>query len=207
MRFILLPALSLSLLLTLGLAGCTSPKPNPKPNPSYVVLLPDANGTVGKVLVSNAKGSTTLDQANQGALAAGEPGQSFLVDAERLKKDFGDAMAASPQAPRTFVLFFETGGATLTAASRKELSEVLSEIKNREGVDLSVVGHTDTAGEPEANYQLGLKRAQIVAGLIGQSGVSSDRVAVESHGDKNPSVPTPANTNEPRNRRVEVTVR
>ncbi len=192
------PALFLIGLL-LGLGGCASP--------SYIALLPDADGTVGKVTVSNAHGATVLEQANQGTLLGGTPGQTFTVDRARLQQDFGAALAASPQAPRVFVLYFETGGATLTPESNAALADILREIQGRPGADVSVVGHTDTAGAALANFELGLKRAQIVAELIGPAQLATQRLSVESHGDRNLSIPTPAQTSEPRNRRVEVTVR
>lgn len=190
-------ALLIGLLLVLG--GCASK--------SYIALLPDANGTVGKVTVSNTQGQTLLEQANQGTLLGGKPGQTFAVDNARLQQDFGVALAASPQAPRVFVLFFETGGATLTPESNAALADILREIQGRPGADVSVVGHTDTAGAALANFELGLKRAQIVAELIGPAQLATERLSVESHGDRNLSIPTPAQTSEPRNRRVEVTVR
>ena len=191
--------LALALVLLLSLGACASK--------SYVVLLPDAAGNVGKVVVSTPAGSTLLQNANEGALVGGTPGKTFPVDPQRLNQDFGAAMAASPKAPRSFLLYFEAGGTALTSASRDAIPEILREIQQREGADISVIGHTDTAGDAQANYQLGLKRAEIVAELIGNTGIPRERMAIESHGKTNPIVPTPDNTDEPRNRRVEVTVR
>jgi outer membrane protein OmpA-like peptidoglycan-associated protein len=190
---------AMSLVLLFGLAACASK--------SYVVLLPDASGAVGQVIVSNAAGSTVLKSANEAALVGGEAGKTFPVDQDRLAKDFGVAMAASPQTPRSFLLYFEAGGTALTAESHDTIPEIVSEIKQRAGADISVIGHTDTAGDADANYRLGLKRAEIVAELISDTGVQHDRMVIESHGKKNLIVPTPDNTDEPRNRRVEVTVR
>lgn len=175
-------------------------------NKSYVVLLPDAAGSVGKVVVSNAQGSTQLTQASEGARMGGEPGKTFPVSPEQIAKDFGAALAASPKAPRSFLLYFDMG-ATLTPESQSALQEILAEIAQRPGADVSVIGHTDTAGEDQANYELGLRRATTVAELMGATGLPRERMSIESHGEKNPMVPTPDNTNEPRNRRVEVTVR
>lgn len=185
--------------LVLALGGCASK--------SYVALLPDADGSLGTVTVSNAQGATTLNRANQGALLGGPPNQTFVVDAARLQQDFGVALAASPQAPRVFVLYFETGGATLTPESHAALADIVQEVQGRAGADVSIVGHTDTAGNAQANFELGLTRARMVAEWLAPAKLSSERLSVESHGDRNPSIPTPAHTSEPRNRRVEVTVR
>jgi len=175
-------------------------------NKSYVVLLPDASGAVGQVVVRNDKGSTQLTHASEGARMGGEPGKTFTVPPEQIAKDFGAALAASPKAPRSFLLYFDVG-AKLTPESQSLLQDILSEVQQRPGADVSVIGHTDTAGDALANYELGLQRATSVAELIGNSGLPRERMSVESHGEKNLMVPTPDNTNEPRNRRVEVTVR
>jgi outer membrane protein OmpA-like peptidoglycan-associated protein len=185
--------------LALTLAGCA--------NKNYVVLLPDDDGKLGRVVLSSPKGETLLSNKNQGATLGGTAGETYVVSAEQLKKDFGAALAASPQKPASYLLYFQAGAAALTAESQASLPTILEDIKGRPGADISVIGHSDTLGDAQANYQLGLIRAQSVAQLIGNSNLSADHVSVESHGEKNLLVPTPDETDEPRNRRVEVTVR
>jgi outer membrane protein OmpA-like peptidoglycan-associated protein len=190
----LLPAV-----LALALGGCAGK--------TYVVLLPDDDGSVGKVVVSAGEGSTLLQTANEGANVGGSAGKTFVVDRERLTRDFGAALAAAPKKPLTFLLYFEAGGAALTPQSLAELPKVRAEISSRPAPDLSIIGHTDTAGDADANARLALKRAELVAELLGALGVLPERISVVSHGEKNLLVQTPDNTDEPRNRRVEITVR
>lgn len=185
--------------VVLALSGCAAP--------SYVVLLPDEDGSLGKVSVTNPKGVTTLDQKNQGAVLGGAAGETFQVSEAQLLKDFGAALAASPKKPLAYLLYFQSGGVALTQASQAELQKIKEDIKTRAGSDLSVIGHTDTMGDDEANVQLGLTRARTVANLIGTAEISAARVSIESHGEKNLLIPTPDKTDEPRNRRVEVIVR
>jgi len=52
--------------MVLGLVACGTPMPR-----SYVVLLPDADGTVGQVIVSGSKGSQVLTQSGQVAALDG----------------------------------------------------------------------------------------------------------------------------------------
>jgi outer membrane protein OmpA-like peptidoglycan-associated protein len=70
-----------------------------------------------------------------------------------------------------------------------------------------VIGHTDTVGDSRDNEQLSLARAKSIASLLKEAKLDADKIVVESHGEKNLLVPTPDNTDEPRNRRVEITVR
>ena len=73
--------------------------------------------------------------------------------------------------------------------------------------ELSVVGHTDRVGAADANARLSLQRAQSTLDRLTEAGLKHKRVEVDSHGENNPLVPTADNVAEPRNRRVEVTIR
>jgi outer membrane protein OmpA-like peptidoglycan-associated protein len=188
------------------LGGCATPPPPAPPPRAYVALLPDANGKVGQVSVQGARGEQNLTQANQGALLDGS-GSSFVVSPDQLQKDFGVALAASPELPEQFLLYFESGGAALTADSQKLLLDVVARARVRQSVDISVIGHSDTQGKADANEALALQRAQSIASRLGSLGIASTAITIESHGERNLLVPTPDETVEPRNRRVEVTLR
>lgn len=173
---------------------------------SYIVLLPDADGSVGKVIVRGKGGEQTLTQAREGVLLSGES-KPALVDAAKIEKDFGAAMAARPILPQRFVLYFQSGGVELTPESQALLPKIRQSVESRPAADISVIGHTDTVGKAEANEALALKRAEAISRLLQDSGVKAQAVLVESHGERNLLVPTPDETAEPRNRRVEISVR
>jgi len=186
--------------------GCATPPPAPPPKPqSYVVLLPNADGSVGEVSVGSEKGVVVLDQPRQGAQFDGAA--PFAVDDARLQRDFGAAMAARPALPVTFLLYYEAGGARLTAESQALIPKVLEAVRGRPAPDVSIIGHTDTVGTPDTNEKLGLERAQLIAKLVAEAGIRAHDLTISSHGERNLLVQTPDNTAEPRNRRVEITVR
>jgi outer membrane protein OmpA-like peptidoglycan-associated protein len=193
--------------------GCATPPPPvaqapPAPAPkSYVVLMEDADGTVGKVSVTSERGEVLLNQARTGVDLDGRLGKPYAVDENRIKRDFGEAMAAQPPLPVSFMLYFKAGGAVLTDESRALIPAILDAARNHPVADVSVIGHTDTVGNSEANEKLGLQRAQSVAEIIKKAGLQVHDLTVASHGEKNPLVATPDNTPEPKNRRVEITVR
>ena len=187
-------------------AGCATPPPAPPPKPqSYVVLLPNPDGTVGRVTVSGAKGEVVLEQPRQGAQFDGSA--PFTVDEARIQRDFGAALAARPALPVSFVLYYDAGGIRLTPESQALIPKVLEAVRSRPAPDVSVIGHTDSVGTPESNEKLGLERAQAIARLIQEAGLKAHDLTIASHGERNPLVKTPDNTSEPRNRRVEITVR
>lgn len=204
---LLLAPLALATLL----AGCASPPPPPPPAPvatepsSYVVLLSSPDGSTGQVVVRGPTGQQVLTQAQQAAALDGAS-PVFTVSEDKLKRDFGAAMAARPALPEPFLLYFQSGGAELTAESRALLTRILERARARTAVDLSVIGHTDTQGRADANEALGLKRASAIAELLRRQGLDAI-ISIESHGERNPLVPTPDETPEPRNRRVEITLR
>ena len=190
---------SLVSLLLAGLLGACA-------SPSYVVLLPDADGGTGKVEVRGAKGTQVLAVANQGADLDGAT-PPYPVSMERLRADFAAAFAARPQAAEQFLLYFDSGGATLTAESEALIPNVMAAVLRRPAADISIIGHTDTVGAADKNRELALTRARAIADRLTAGGLKALAISVESHGEGNLLVKTPDETPEPRNRRVEITVR
>lgn len=196
----IITAFALGALVIGGVTGCAS-----KPV-SYVVLLESPDGTTGKVVVKGKKGEQLLDTARQAAPMDGSTPPA-PVDEAKFNKDFSDAIAARPALPEHFLLYFESGGTTLTPESTAALDKIIDVASKRPAVDMSVIGHTDTPGKAELNEALALKRAVAVADLLKQKGLKVQALSVESHGERNLLVPTPDDTPEPRNRRVEVSIR
>jgi outer membrane protein OmpA-like peptidoglycan-associated protein len=198
------PLHTTALLLTLALlAGCATP---PAPSRSYITLLESPDGTVGQVVVRGAKGEQQITQARYAAPLDGSAAAA-PVDEAQFQRDFAQAMAARPALPEHFVLYFETGGTRLTPESQALVPEILASAARRATVDMSVIGHSDTVGKPEINAAIALKRAQAIAELFQSRGLKVDALTVESHGSSNLLVPTPDQTAEPRNRRVEISIR
>lgn len=119
----------------------------------------------------------------------------------------GPALAALPKPPLQFILYFEHDSVNLTPKSQALLKKVLGMIRNRAPVDISVVGHTDTVGLKGYNYVLSMERAKAVAAILLGQRVDPSTLDITSHGKDNPLVPTGDQVSEPRNRRVEITVR
>ena len=180
----------------------------PKPLDSYVVLGKNPDGSAGRIsFTDKSNRSVEIGQPGFGVMMeAGNKG-AFGIDQKKLAADFTEAMLALPKLPVTLLLHYQTGGTQLTKESEARIQEILKEVGLRQVPDVSIIGHTDTVGTPERNDALGLRRAQSVAAVIKTAGLSVQDVTIASHGENNLLVKTPTNTPEPRNRRVEVTVR
>lgn len=179
------------------LAGC-APK-------SYIVLLESPDGTTGQVVVKGQKGEQVLTKAGEGTPIDGSA-LPTPIEGEKITKDFGAAMAARPKLPVRYLLYFKAE-TTLTPKSEALIPQIISEAASRPALDVSVIGHTDTVSTSDYNERLAYRRAVKVAQLLKESGVNAQAMTVESHGMRNLLVPTPDNTYEPRNRRVEVSIR
>jgi outer membrane protein OmpA-like peptidoglycan-associated protein len=211
MRPIAVATLAAALLL----AACAAPRPlavapPPAEPENAVVLLPDADGTVGRVIVSNQAGSRTLDRSGAATRildARTAPTEPATMSAAEIEAAFGAALSAQPPPPRRFILYFEQGSTALTPASQADVPAIVAAVRDQAAVDTSVVGHSDTAGDARTNLDLSLRRALAVGALLVAGGADPGALDITSHGETNPLVPTGDNVAEPRNRRVEVTVR
>jgi outer membrane protein OmpA-like peptidoglycan-associated protein len=135
------------------------------------------------------------------------PTPAFTIDEAEVKRIFGDALPAVPPAPRIFNLYFRFESDELTDEARRSLPEILRTVKEWAVPDVVAIGHTDSTGVPAANFDLGLKRAMRVRDILVQAGLDSSLIEVSSLGEADLFIPTPDETLEPRNRRVEIAVR
>lgn len=190
----------LAVLILLG--GC-APK-------TRVVLLPDPDGKVGRLEVSNTGGTQVVDKANY-AVEVHSSGTRASAPApmsqESMTAVFGKALAAEPKKPERFLLYFEKGTSDLTPESQALMDKVYAAIKERNSLDISIVGHTDRVGSAEENQRLSLSRAETIGRLLESTGIAPEYLEITSHGENNPLVNTPDGVDEPLNRRVEILIR
>jgi outer membrane protein OmpA-like peptidoglycan-associated protein len=198
---------------TLELA-CTkkhvTPAPAPNTAQTLVVLLPDSDtGTTGRAYITNNAGSTDLNAPRDSVTAsAGQaPAAVTTMSEAEVLRLFGDALSALPQPPVHFTLYFKFQSDELTDESRALLPEILATVKQHAVPEVLVVGHTDTMGAARTNLELGMNRATAVYRILIQVGFDPNTIEIRSHGESDPLVKTPDETPEPRNRRVEISVR
>jgi outer membrane protein OmpA-like peptidoglycan-associated protein len=209
-----LPGAIATTILLLTSAACARKQaqipPAPAPKQNLFVLLPEADGKVGGIVVSNSAGSQEIRQANMAVrveradVAPAAPVQMSQQDVQRV---FGSALTALPAEQLSSLLYFDEGRDELTAQSTASLTALVASIRDRKSTDVSVVGHTDTTGTSSSNNQLGLRRAQRVADILKSMGIDAAVLSIESHGETDLLVRTADGVAEPRNRRVEVIVR
>ena len=177
-----------------------------------VVVLPAGaghnDGKAGGVIVRRDGAEQLLDKpyAASRIVAEGKP-QAAQLSAAEVKDSFGAALAALPGKPATFLVYFLEGKDELTAASNAELKNMFAEIKRRPEPDVMIIGHTDSVGGDSYNDKLSLARAERVRDLLIGLGIPQTRIQVAGRGKRESLVPTQGGVSEPRNRRVEISVR
>ena len=204
------PVVSFAAISLLLSAGCASKRVTASdPSRVQVVLLEDSENPSSAVTVTAKSGDVALTKPLESTTVrtGAPPSPPVKMDEAEVAREFGALLADLPAAPQHFNLYFRTDTAELTEESRAILPEVLNAAKTRKVPEVTVIGHTDTTGSTASNYRLGLERAEAVKTQLLNVGLDADLIQVESHGEADPLRKTPDNTAEPRNRRVEITIR
>ena len=203
-----LPVVVLAATLHTACGLMRSQTPQPK-GQTAVVLLPEPDGTAGRAVVSSPSGVVELGtpRATTSVVRGMAPQPVTEMSEQDVQRLFGAALAAQPPAPAHFTLFFQFDSDELTEDSRQLVSQVLRSLKDYPVPQVAVVGHTDTAGAAATNVKLGLQRANVVRTRLIEAGLDDATIDVTSNGEATPLVPTADDVYEPKNRRVDITVR
>jgi len=194
-------ALFLLLVCTTLFTGCSK---------TTVILLPDPDGHVGNVTVTSEAGSLELTEAESQSIIQGKqslPTTPRIIPKKKIEQRYADVLTVLPEQPKHFLIYFKSDSTLLTDASKNDFKKITDYINTLESHSISVVGHTDTAGDTEYNVQLSKRRAKEVKRLLVAHGINPEYIATSSHGENNLLVKTADNVHERRNRRVEVIVR
>ena len=177
---------------------------------NIVVLVPDPDGSVGSVTVTNQAGRVEINRPNQAATIKDRgtaPSAPVSIKKKEIDSLFSEVLAIQPLHPIHFMLYFKRNTVQLNAESRKVLSVIISIIRKRDITQISVAGHTDTLGEKDYNLKLSKRRALAVRDILIGKGIKKKYIEVTFHGEEKLLIKTKDNVGSPKNRRAEVVVR
>jgi OmpA-OmpF porin, OOP family len=112
-------------------------------------------------------------------------------------------------AKRNYKIEFESGSDRITSASEAELKKLFDGLNIAERAKVSLVGHTDNAGDPAKNKDLSYRRAKAVKQwLIKKSNNTfpSERFTTDGKGQDVPVANNTTPEGKAQNRRVEITL-
>ncbi len=139
------------------------------------------------------------------AVETPEPVSIFRPEAEVDRK-------VVPMTTLEKTISFAEGGSKLTADAQAEIDSILASPQIEAGGGIILRGHTDSAGNDDANLRSSRKRAEAVRDYMVENGVDEARVEVIALGEMRPVAPnanldgTPDEEGRAANRRVDVTV-
>jgi len=159
------------------LAGCALPG-------NVVVDVPDEEGQIGRVRVSNASGNVELTSplAAVGLEPGAAPGRPFITDQQVLNRVFAKVLEATPRRPVTFVIHFQPGSTQLTPQSSGELARAIAAARTTSHPEISVIEHAGEASLDDPNDALALARARGVAANFVSAGIPPSVIALENYG-------------------------
>jgi outer membrane protein OmpA-like peptidoglycan-associated protein len=186
--------------------GACAAAPNTR---ELVVLLPDLDGKTGAVAVTNPRGGSGVlsKPYSMTLLEKGDRVEAPSIASDEVNKLFSHAIAAQPQRPISFLLYFLQDTDEYTPASREAFEKVFAEVARRKVAEVTVIGHTDRIGSVEYNDALSLRRAERVRRDFVDRGIPTHAINTAGRGEREPIVPTADEVSEPLNRRVEINIR
>lgn len=172
-----------------------------------VVLLPKDDGSTGAIAASRDGKQVVLDSPYASARAGAGGVRPRTSNRDEVQRRFGAALTAMPLPPASYTIYFDSGSDEFNDAARATVARLLEDLHTRPAPEVTVIGHTDRVGSDADNDTLSLQRAQSVRERLVAMGLDPAHVDAAGRGSREPLVATEAGVDEPRNRRVEVSVR
>ncbi len=111
-----------------------------------------------------------------------------------------------PPQKLSYLVLFGMNVARLDQQAIVIVDKIVEDLKKMNDPHYIIVlnGHADTVGSTRYNFELSRRRAEAVEKELVKRGVTKEYIRPFSFGETDPAVPTPDNTPEPQNRRVEI---
>ena len=169
-----------------------------------IILLPDEDGKVGRVVVTSDKGGEVkLDKAYSASLDDCDKVAPGEVDPVSYKA----AVTKLPIAARLYRINFVLGKDEMLPQSGAIFKSLLEDYRKTGAPEVTIIGHADKIGNPAMNLELSQRRAKAVYNMLTKDGgVAAADIEQAWRGDREPLPGTEAAKSEPRNRRVDVKI-
>ena len=106
-------------------------------------------------------------------------------------------------------MYFEWDRSDVTSQAAAVIDQAVANIRSVEGCaagSVTIVGHTDTSGNPDYNQRLSVRRADVVAAALSERGIANTLIVKDGKGESALAKATQDGVREPLNRRSEVTI-
>lgn len=161
-----------------------------------------ASMAIGGLLSCGVAGAQTNSVALQTPPSA-EPAAQSATPASNAP----DTKAPDSKAPDTLAIYFDEGSAAIPPRGETVLDHASRLYNAGRPIVMIVTGSTDSVGPAGLNLLLSQQRADAVLHALVSRGIPAARFQVVAKGETDLSVPTPPETAEARNRKVEISWR
>ncbi len=151
--------------------------------------------------------------AGIGAAAGGLIGQQLDRQAEALRREMGDDRINIENTGEELIvtlpqeILFATDSAEVRPDLRRDLRAMAANLNRNPGSRVQVIGHTDSTGAAAYNQSLSERRANSVANVLRDAGVSNNRITAVGRGEDQPVATNLTTEGRAQNRRVEIIIR
>ncbi|MDK2759247.1 OmpA family protein [Blastomonas fulva] len=179
--------------------------------PSLLLLDNEDGSSEGALAVidegcGNPDGSTIAGSFTRTKLTGCAP-RPKGVGADGLKPDERALINDLPPPPARFIMYFVPDTTDLAPGSEGMIEALDRHFKARPGAEIEIIGYTDTVGKADYNLVLSQKRAEEIKGRLVQMGFPTGVITTTGRGETELRFPTPDETENGGNRRVEIIVR
>jgi outer membrane protein OmpA-like peptidoglycan-associated protein len=153
-----------------------------------------------ELLANYPQYSSVVDKSFLQSVVSNHP---ELLEGEVLKVSYSSEIT-SEVSSKSYEIQFETGSATIKAASYNQLDEILKSAVVAEGLKVGVYGHTDNVGTDAINNKLSEERANAVKNYLISKGIAAERIESKGYGSSKPVADNSSAQGKARNRRVQI---
>jgi outer membrane protein OmpA-like peptidoglycan-associated protein len=128
---------------------------------------------------------------------------------ETLTNEADSLMKLKASMPENLVIYFEFDGTKFKPDVQIEnsITTLMAWLGKYQRSMLNVTGHTDLVGTIEYNYNLGLKRADVVEKYLENKGINASSMIIESKGKTQPAADNITDAGRAKNRRTEISIK
>lgn len=200
--------------IALIVSGCAVDTSDPNANRSRdgAIIGGILGGFLGAQASDNNSTRGAVLGAAAGAIAGGVIGEALDQQAADLRGSVGSDVGITNTGEELIVtvpegILFDVDSAAIRAGSQSDLRALAANLRAYPDSTVDVIGHTDNTGSAEYNQDLSARRAQSVAGVLLEAGVSPSRVRSFGRGESEPAATNLTPEGRQQNRRVEVIIR
>lgn len=171
------------------------------------------SGAVIGGLIGNKMGNTAAGAiigAAVGGATGAVIGRRMDKQAEELEKSMENAnverVGEAIRIKFDSGILFAVNSAELSASAKQDIAKLAQTLKNYEGTNVIIEGHTDNTGSYELNKRLSERRAESVATYARSLGVDGTRLQAKGYSYDQPIADNTTTEGRSQNRRVEIII-